>query len=461
MTLMMLPLWMWGVANAGDVVSTDATGTSFRIGERYTVSDDVLAVLGVHSSNTRADEIDFGVSLDARIATNIDCGKLKLDVDINGSVTDVVNQLPGQLSSAGAALVSAAPMLFLCHASPSLCSELKNLNLRIDEDLDFRYAACKSIDNYIDKQASEGDANWREMENNWLRTCHQEKIDLGMTVQDASVACQAEARDPRPTSIIQGFAGQVFETAPQQIVRDGLRAVGKMTASNPKLEEFMIAILGDARIGVNGEWTPLIAEGGSAGAAEFQQSLLYYGTAYACDIPKLRLVVPLEPLDPDANYVTMPDEDDWTDYTKELIKQVIAKRMTYSNTTDLTVLGWHTQDYECHVLGKSLAYEAAMEFQSEWDGAAAKAGENPELPEYGKAKMRSFQNLMQDTVELFERDDTVISVSDQLVRIKAQADELRQQARELANVIEAGEAQRVQNAARPCDSFTSCGGFAP
>ena len=420
-------------------------------GERFRPTDDVLAALGAPDPYTKPPEIEWGVELDARLATELECGALKVDVDLDAMLSHI-NDLPQQLAAAGTSLASALPMLTLCHLSPSICAEVKNLNLRIDQDLDFRAAMCDSLDKYIDAQADEGARIRRDA----VKLAEQQCIvDNGGTAE-AVRECTENPQSGLVTDIAKGFLGETLSTAPQKVVEAALLATNTELGKSLPLKNFLVGIVGESEIAVNGEVYPLL-DGTSLTSEDVREALLYWGEHYSCS--QIRLSDLIEDED-DVLFEPEPiDEPNPTvEYAIEALEEVLSERVSEEDVTNLEALPWATYRSFCFGLRNTAARETALVMRDEISALVLKAQDNPELPNIGLGKLKTALRTSEVVLAALSEDSQVMDFAGWSAALAdAAASELGHQ-RALAESVREAQAakERLWINRPPCNSYLEC-----
>jgi hypothetical protein len=422
-------------------------------GERYRPTSDVMAALGVHESIDRPEDLEWGVALDARLATDLECGALKFDVDVNAAMERVAD-LPAELAVMGTSLVGALPMLAICHLSPSVCAEIKNLNLRIDQDLDFRAAMCQSIDKFVDEQADEGERIRRDAQKLAEQQCIQDAGGDAEAVRD----CTENAQSGLVTDIAQGFLGEEVSRGPQLLVESALNATNSEIARAPGFHRLLTSVAGESTIGVNGEVYPLL-ERGTLTSDDIVDALLYWGEHYSCSLSRLDLVAdnadPDEAVDDVSSAVGDPTPS--TEYAVDTLVEVMADRVTATDVDNLRTLKWANYRAFCMSLRQTAARETALVMRDRVVAVTDKAEENPELPSLGKSKLRQAKRTAEAVLASFDDDSQTLDFAAWSTALAQAAASERGHQAALAETLRQGEkAQETLWGDAPCASYTEC-----
>jgi hypothetical protein len=419
-------------------------------GERFRPTDEVLAALGAPDPTDKPEEIEWGAELNARLATDLECGAIKVDVDVE-AMMDAVSDLPDQLATAGTSLASALPMLALCHLSPSICAEVKNLNLRIDQDLDFRAAMCNSIDKYIDEQADEGERIRRDA----MKLAEQQCIQQAGGDAAAVRACTENPQSGLVTDIAQGFLGEKLASAPQKVVEAALDATNAELGKSPEFKQFLTGIVGEAEIGINGEVYPLL-EPGSMTSEDIREALLYWGERNSCSPTRLATLVEGEDSPWEAEELDNPYES--SEYAVERLEALLGERLTTQDLDNLGVLPWATWRAFCMGLKNTAARETALVLRDEVSALVIKAEGNPQLPSLGAGKLRQAMRTTEAVVASFADDSQIMDFAGWSAALAAAAaSELGHQRAMAESLREAEQGnQRLWSNPAPCNSYLEC-----
>lgn len=446
-------LVVWLALGAAPVAYAGDRAVLLEEGERFRPSSDVMAALGVHESVARPDDLEWGVSLDARLATDLECGALKLDVDVDAAM-DRVKELPQQLAGLGTGLVSALPMLAVCHLSPSVCAEIKNLNLRIDQDLDFRAAMCQSIDKFVDEQADEGERIRRDAVKLAEQQCIQDAGGDAEAVRD----CTENPQSGLVTDIAQGFLGEELSRAPQLLVESALDATNSELARAPGFQRLLTSVAGESTIGVNGEVYPLL-ERGTITSDDIVDSLLYWGEHYSCSLSRLDLVADGD--DPDAAVddvsSSVGDPTPSSEYAIDTLVEVMSDRVTSTDVDNLRTLKWANYRSFCMSLRQTTARETALVMRDRVTAVVDKAEENPELPSLGKSKLRQAKRTAEAVLAAFDDDSQTLDFAAWSTALAEAAASERGHQAALAETLRQGEkGQETLWGDAPCSTYTEC-----
>lgn len=433
------------------------------------ISEEVMAVLGPRDNlnlTPSAGRINLGIGLEAEFGAVVDCGAIKFEGDLQAALPDV-SKLPEELAGAAQTFVAALPMLTICHTSPSLCAELKNLNLRIDEQWSFQADLCKAMDGYIDEQAQEGMV---ESQRRWMNRCIQKKKEEeDMSPSEAERVC-AEADEPYLVGdIAQGFLDDAFSNGPQRIVEKALEATQTKLSKNPKFYEFLVAVGGEMELRHNGEVMPLFPENGSLQAEDLAKDIETSAKRLSCS-SSLRFWVAsvtdegnYTPGEPPSNvdsfvHVNLASDDAARFWLDEMFN-VLNHEFTLREYENLHTLDTRDSNMMCQRMGRVLAAEVVRRLDDMTDSEVAQMDLNPKLPKEGRRILKNIEKSV-DLVRRNLEDESIPEIPAFRLELETAADVVRRRNRDTAGALSSGE-ERLQRALgdRPvCNSYRTCGG---
>jgi len=427
------------------------------------LSNEVLAVMGGRRApEGQKGRIDLGASLRAEFGIRVECGQIKMDGDLQGTLPDV-SDLPEQLAAAGTTVMAAMPMLTLCHMSPSICAELKNLNIRIDEDWDFHADLCRSIDAHIDSQAEKGREEARDRAK---EKCMSKKKEQGSSDREALRDCE-EQEDYLVTDKVQGFVTQAFSDTPQRLLRSALDASQTALSKNPEFYEFLVAIGGEAEIQHNGVSMPLFSREGSLTAKMLSDNIRDLARRVAGS-SQLRNIVGT--VDPETGVLTPGNTDlaspNWGPNNSDLAMRFWSKEMLQIFATEFS-----QRDYmNLHALDTATSFM----FEDRWGDVVAKelvvrlAGltkselehmtRNPALSDDEKVRIRDIARALDILKAQLDRHE-IETIPQFRLTLERAADRARQDRREIAGALAESEERNQRVLGMPaCNSYATCGG---
>jgi hypothetical protein len=341
-----------------------------RVRRTYT-ADNVLSVLGANTPvRPPVGQQATFASLHAGVHTDISCGQLRFGLDFDAMkerVTAMADQLKGQLGAA----VGALPLLILCQSSPSLCAEIKNFNYQLNEELKGLMDVCRSMDDYIDGKAKEGQATaWRQCIDEKL----QEHPPKSMTT--AQLECNRESRHPVFPKIDSALHAIETTDAPQEVLKSLLTATGHdvQRGLGEERYHFLSAVLGEFTLDVNGKLVPLFPVQPTT-VTDLARSVGIEGVRRTCDTARLRRIIDAQHPEPDPT-----DGDGSVRTWKKEMNEVIRRNVTLVNTTNLDTLDDSDRAVACSALGKSLAQETLRQLGAQAQSIMAQLTGNPNLP---------------------------------------------------------------------------------
>lgn len=436
------------------VYATGPAGpNSFERGVRLKPSEELMIMLGLDDEIAAGTPNGWHASVGARLATDLQCGAMRFDVDFT-AMADSLKDLPSNLAASGATLLQALPMLTICHTSPSLCAELKNLNLRIEQDLDFRAQVCRSIEGYIDGQVDEHEALRRQQVALEKQQCIAQHGGDAVAVRD----CTEAARQPQNmTAIAQGFIDEQVASGPQRLLEAALGATNHALASKPGLYEMLSAVAGEAEITLNGEVYPVLDTDGAFTSVDIVNGMLDLTEYYACSATLRERL--LEEFGPDGTgtFLTNPNVPGRLDYLKQMVQVSIGSHLTPADLENFGLINHVDQRHMCFALRDTAALVTAQSVLEETGGIAEWAMDNPELPDIGKTKLKKAVKVATQVVEALASEPHYAAYPEWSAALSALAEDERRIGQALANTLEAGlESQTSLDDDGPCGSYIEC-----
>ena len=250
-------------------------------------SDDVLSSFG--QQRTYHDPLPYqgGWGIDAQLNTNIECGKIQFSTNIQSTI-DKLKKLPNAIidyiGGSFPALIDAAPILALCSTDPVMCSELKNLNLKLDADIGLQTNSCNAINKYIDNQSDKGKM---EAYNKELQSCVTQKSGGDpKQMLEAMNSCQNSV-DPNNVLVADIINRKMNTTLTkaQNIIHSVLSSAGHMVTQNDNDRYALLnASLGEMQLQVNGGVVPVLPSNNTIiSPNDVAQFFLARSSSIACD----------------------------------------------------------------------------------------------------------------------------------------------------------------------------------
>lgn len=469
---------MWWMLNMAVAQVTD-----FDADVDVDLSGRALAALGLAPTQvagvSNPGRIVLGASLEAEFGAYVECGAIKFDGDFNAVLPDV-SDVPQQLAQAGTAVLSALPMLTVCHTSPSLCAELKNLNFRIDEQWDFQADLCKSMNGYIDDQAEKGE---KESRARHVNRCVQElsgpevpeaqRMDLAA----AQRTCMDQDEPYLAVDIAQGFITNAVSHQPQKILKQALAATQTELSQNENFYEWLTAIGGEMELRHNGQIIPLFPPSGNLLAEDLIENMETSGYRIAISTQLKDIVAqkdggkraqyggqndPLDDRDPLAYaHVTgfAPNIDEAADYWMNALTKVFRHDFSVDDYDNLHTLDTSMTYSMARLWGKVASKVAIQNLRTEMESELAIMEKNPALPDAGKGQIKTIRRTLKVVADHFE-DEEIPTVAEFRLLLLESADSIRRRDQATAAALATGEERnrKVQGDGPGCVSFITCGG---
>jgi hypothetical protein len=332
---------------------------------------------------------------------------------------DKVKNLPNQLADAGASLISGAPMMLLCYASPTVCAELKNINLRIDQQLKLLTDVCGAMDQYVGSQAEEG---VKESHKRAQRECVRRKTeDENVSPPTAITEC---SNDPGPalmTDIANAWVQDRLVKTPQNVVESLMKSSGQKVAGAIGEEnyKFMSAMLGEMKLDVNGKILPVFPANPLV-PANVAKHAWKIAIDTICNTISFKLAV-------DGKLFPISVNPEMQFFERRLYA-VIHENIESIDHKNLFDLDPKDRDLVCNALGRSVGKQGILQTAADGESIAASALQNPALSE----SLRNDYKMRLETVFPALREQALAE------RVRG-IDELRQW---LAQMAEAQRASR-------------------
>jgi hypothetical protein len=342
----------------------------YRGTERSYSSDEVIAILGKMKSYPEGKAKNMGINFQAGIRSKLKCGNIRFDTNFQ-EILDQVNKLPNQLKQQFTNLLPAAPMLALCYTSPTGCAEVKNLNLRLEQELRLLTDTCKAVDDYITSTADKGEVEARKKA---MQDCIQTKVDGGrVRLAKAIQECEANPPGGKYIDIASSWMRETFTTNPQNFLESALNASGESTSSTIGKENyaFLSSVMGETKILSGGKSVPIFPKG-SQKTSELANNLFGKGVTIACDRTKLINAI-------NSTYTITGTTDDERFNERKLV-EVIQAKVAKADHDNLFDLDGPDRNHACQSLGRSLGKEAMLAAAKEGEALAIKALQNPLIP---------------------------------------------------------------------------------
>lgn len=427
--------------------------TEYRNTSKQYSSDEVLAILG--KKRTYANPAPFGVGarVNGNLSSNLQCGRLQFDYNLN-TVKERLNRLPKELASQAqnsvGAIINAAPMMIVCYASPTLCAELKNLNLRMDMDLSLQTNVCQAIDNYIGDQSDKG---VKVASDKAMRKCVDNEKSRRGGVAAAVQYCNEHPPQGLTVDLAQSWVTETTATRPQRVIDGLLRASGQRIAgaTGERNYRFLTAVLGEMELTVSGKSYPVFPSKVLV-PHSLAESMFSDAVTTACNPSRLLDAITGRLVPTNG---TPPEFQFFQSRLYDVIKNNIDSR-DHDNLFDLDA---PDRDLMCSALGKAVGKLAIYKTAADGASMAATALQNPALPE--ELRTMYSERIAQVFPALRAAADTENAKSIEDVRFyiakmaKLQREGRRSTARALSQG-EMGNEQIKRDNQQECDSAATC-----
>ena len=417
-------------------------------------SDDVLSSFG--QQRTYHDPLPYqgGWGIDAQLNTNIECGKIQFSTNIQSTI-DKLKKLPNAIidyiGGSFPALIDAAPILALCSTDPVMCSELKNLNLKLDADIGLQTNSCNAINKYIDNQSDKGKM---EAYNKELQSCVTQKSGGDpKQMLEAMNSCQNSV-DPNNVLVADIINRKMNTTLTkaQNIIQSVLSSAGHMVTQNDNDRYALLnASLGEMQLQVNGGVVPVLPSNNTIiSPNDVAQFFLARSSSIACDNNSLYNNV--------HSLQSSSSSDPSTRYLENILLKSFNTSLVDVDVTNLSDISKSNQNVICSFLGRSIALKSMDYFISDVSNSMNSVENNDYIPDpirkkYSSKSAEFFTSLKE---QLNPEESYPINVV--RVQIANMAKVYRAENRALAATV---TKQSLQNAeaiqvSDSCDSVYNC-----
>jgi len=413
---------------------------------RQYATDQVLAVLGKRHVPQPAGETVFQGEVSANLGTNISCGQLRFNFDLDGMISNA-KRIPSMLKGQAEALMNGLPMLLLCQSSPSLCAEIKNLNFQVNEELKALTDVCHAMDSYIGKQAKAGKAQAWE-------ACVQDKMRRGTNHTTAQKECNETPPERLLyTDIAQSWLHDATTDRPQRILQGLLDATGQRI-SRPLGEEkyaFLSSVLGELKLELNGKLFPVFPAQPTT-VKHLAQSVGAAGVTMACSFGVLEEKAD----DPDPNpYPSGVTAAGKVWYAH--LSQIVFQKVDSSDVRNLEALEPGDQQLACNALGRALARATLERLADEGEAMMAQALQTPAIDEELRQAYESRSDRAFTAMRTHRFEGAQHSVEDMLQLIQQMAENERERRRRTGTALSKGQLRMNEEMREtPCTSPLTC-----
>ncbi|HYX31599.1 MAG TPA: hypothetical protein VE954_00705 [Oligoflexus sp.] len=423
-------------------------GVEYRGTERAYSSDEVIAILGKMKSYPAGKAQNMGVNFQAGVRSKLKCGNIRFDTNFQ-EILDQVNQLPGELKKQFKNLLPAAPMLALCYTSPTGCAEIKNLNLRLDQELRLLTDTCKSIDDYVTSTAEKGEIDGRKRS---MQDCISSAVNGGKSLAKAVSGCEANPPGGKYIDIANAWLKETFTTNPQNFLEAAMNASGESTGNAIGQENyaFLSSVMGETKILSGGKSVPVFPKG-SQKTSTLASNLFGKGAAIACDRNKLSNII-------NGSYTFSASTDDER-YNERKLVEVTQAKIDKTDHDNLFDLDTPDRAHACQSLGRSLGKEAMLLAAKEGEALAIKAIQNPLIPAELRQTYEQRINQVFPAMRESAATEQVKSVDELRRLIAILAKKQRQDRRLAAKSLSRGEISMDSlrtDSYEECDSDITC-----
>lgn len=417
--------------------------------EKSISSDDIISIFGkvqYYNRNTGSN-----VSINpGSIKTNMQCGQIQVDIlnNFNQALSDL-KQLPqklvDQFGSNFASLAAASPIIALCYSSPTLCAELKNLNLNLQQDIGLQTNMCQSIDSYVTDRSDQGR---KESYDRALKACIAQ-YSPSMGVRNATYKCNSSIseNDVLVADVVHNKISSGLTSA-QNVIKSALTSAGSYVSQNDQDRyKLLQASLGDMQIETNGSVTPALADLKMT-PNDVTQNVMNNSVNLVCDLTSLKKSIDGTPVISSSN--------DADRYLQTFLNQTISKNLSDSDVSNLNDLDSVDKDVICNSIARSVAYETLKSVISDNSVAVDSVARNPVIPDDVKKKIIANANNFFKSVTESANNEEIIP----LPAIKKELTKLaylsRDSKRKLGVALTTSEVSDAVQGSKNCDSAVTC-----
>jgi hypothetical protein len=338
--------------------------------QRQYSTADVTALLGPNVPAAPGRTLLFSADVQAGVKTTQNCGAIGLNMNV-GKVGMMVANLPKTLISQGAAILPALPTLAVCYASPSLCAELKNLNFNINEKLKGFSDVCKSMNDYVNKQAIEGSVGSYAKAKAY-NACVDNETAGGTDLETAMEDCKDTPPAPLYTNIAKAWLQDNVISQPQNLLASLLEASGQASdAVDFEKYALLSALVGELKLDVNGKVLPIFPAHPLTAQA-LKDNIKALAIQTACDKVALGSAV--------AKTLQLSQPSPAARRYEDALYNVIYENMTTEDVKLLFFLDAPDTQLACNAYGRSLSRLALERVTNDSHATLLTALQNPALP---------------------------------------------------------------------------------
>lgn len=417
--------------------------------EKSFSSDDIISIFGkvkYYNRNTGS-----SVSINpGGIKTNMQCGQIQVDIlnNFNQALSDL-KQLPqklvDQFGSNFSSLVGASPIIALCYSSPTLCAELKNLNLNLQQDIGLQTNMCQAIDSYVTDRSDQGR---KESYDRALKACIAQ-YSPSMGVRNATYKCNSSVseNDVLVADVVNNKITSGLKST-QNIIKSALTSAGSYATQNDQDRyKLLQASMGDMQIETNGSITPALADLKMT-PNDVSENIMSNSANLVCDLTNLKKSIDGTPV------ISSSNEADR--YLQTFLNQTINRNLSDYDVSNLKDLDSVDKDVICNSLARSIAYETIKNVISDNSNALDSVTRNPVVPDDVKKKIVENANNFFKSLSESANNEDIIPVSVIKKELGKLAYLSRDSKRKLGVALTTSEISDTIQGSKNCDSAITC-----
>ena len=417
--------------------------------QRVISSNEIITMFG--QPQTYKKNTGSSISINpGNIKTNMQCGQIQVDIlnNFNQALSDL-KQMPqklvNQFGSNFSTLVAASPILALCYSSPTLCAELKNLNLNLQQDIGLQTNICQSIDTYVTDRADQGR---KDAYDRTLKSCISE-YSGSMGVRNATYKCNKDVSENNV--LVADVANNTVRNgvvASQNIIHSALTAGGAYLTQNDKDRYHLLkSSLGDMQLQANGSIVPAFGNLKMT-PNDINENILSNSQNIVCDLNSLRRAT-----NGNLNISATYDSDL---YLQNILSATIKKNLSEIDVSNLEDLDFVDRDVICNALSRSLSSEVVKIIISDNSNALSNVTNNAVIPEDVKNSIISKSNEFFNSLKKSSNNESLIPLPVIKKQLSKLAFQSRDTKRQIGVALSKGTVLEASKDMNNCDSFVTC-----
>jgi hypothetical protein len=417
--------------------------------EKFFSSNDIISIFGKTHFYNRNTGSSISIN-PGNIKTNMQCGQIQVDIlnNFNQALSDL-KQMPqklvDQFSTNFSSLAAASPIIALCYSSPTLCAELKNLNLNLQQDVGLQTNMCQSIDNYVTDRSDQGR---KESYDRALKSCIAQ-FSPSMGVRNATYKCNSSVseNDVLVADVVNNKISNGLKTT-QNIIQSALTSTGSLVTQND-LDRYKLlkSSLGDMQIATNGSITPAFGDL-KLTPNDMSENVMNNSQNLVCNLNNLKKSIDGKPVISPSNDVDR--------YLQTILNQTINKNLSDYDVSNLQDLDFVDKEVICNSLARSLALETIKNVVADNSNALDSVTSNAVIPDDIKSKIVFNANKFFTSVIKTSSNEDIVPVPIIKKELSKLAYLSRDSKRKLGVALTTSEISEAVQRSKNCDSAITC-----